>query len=209
MLVRNDIDVMPIQQEEEHIVELLNHYIDKIGCKTLLYYNYGHVEDMVFYYFFKANADKINANLLYCGIKVEDNPNEQIEFIDNNDFALSALTLLLTKAIAIVNPQTQFAARSIGAPLHYTIKVFDDYSWEYMDKLAAYYQIPPETIVPYGVSEKFKDMLKEYLYGNKLTEIYTSEEIRAFIKNLEKQQINNAIIYNSVTYNFMKEIQDL
>ena len=214
MLIRDDIENLPIEQEEQHIVKLLNKYIKKINCDTLFYYNNSTVEDLVFYYFFKKNANKINAQLLYYGDEVEA-PEEglkivHLSWLDNAQIKKIIADILTSSKVAIVNTKTLISERVEQKPISANIDMFVDYSWNYMQQLITYYNIPEHMLKQYDITEEERKLLEDYLHGAKLYEKYTRDEIRHFItKYGKKNNIKKATIFNSLTYNFMEEVQHL
>lgn len=206
MLIRNDIEHMPIKEELEHIVLLLNRIIKKIGCNTLFLYNTDTLEDNAFLQIYKNNEEKIKANLVYIGYQ-GDLEGQKISYIgDNIDLLLEyCKKILLTNEVAIINTDTEFLARANEDKINYNIEVFKDYSTEYLQKIIEFYnaQATFEQSRNKITNEKSQIILKDYILGNKINEKYTNEEIRDFIKSLPKRITKNCTIFNTITSNYV------
>lgn len=211
MVIKDDIKHMPIQQEINHIVEALNKAIKKIKCSKILLYNSNTIEDNAFLEIYKHNEDKIAANLLVMGYG-KDVEGQNISYIgDDIDTILDVFKNILNNTeIAIVNTDTLFSEKAEQRKINYNIEVFKDYTMNYLKEILNYYNCKREIVYPSVLNEELRNMLTDYIENVDLPSKYTRDQLKNFSMMLPSSAISNVTLYNSITSNFIKGVnQDL
>lgn len=213
MIIKNDIEHMPIEKEIKHIVDSLNLAIKKLKCKKLLLSNNNTLEDIAFLEIYKHNDNLINADLLYINDYNDKIKSDNISYIGNDvDILLDIFNNILNNnTIAIINTDTSFVEKASGEKINYNIEIFKDYTTDFINKIIEFYNDDIEIKTrEYKMSEKSQEILKDYISHNDLPSKYTREELKNFQMELPAQPVRNISIYNSITTNYIKGInQDL
>lgn len=213
MIIKNDIEHMPIEKEIKHIIDNLNLAIKKLKCKKLLLNNNNTLEDIAFLEIYKHNDNSINADLLYMNNYNDKIKSDNISYIGNDiDILLDTFNNILNNnTIAIVNTDTLFIEKTTGTKINYNIEIFKDYTTDFINKIIEFYNDDVEIkIKEYKMSEKSQEILKDYILHNDLPSKYTREELKNFQMELPAQPVRNISIYNSITTNYIKGVnQDL
>lgn len=213
MIIKNDTIHMNLEEEEKHIVKMLNVACSKIGCDTLLLNNKNTINDRTFISLFNKNSNKLNVKLIYINCLVENLNNEKI--IYNNILSNEQLNKLLnTNELAIINTDTELIKLFNNKKINYNISVFKDYSQSFINLLAEYYNINIiELNIPYSHDIEELDIKiandfinnKENLYSS-----YTREQLKSFnnkVKSLT-EPIKDLTLYNSITYNYITGVNE-
>lgn len=213
MIIKNDIEHMPIEKEIKHIIDNLNLVIKKLKCKKLLLNNNNTLEDIAFLEIYKHNDNLINADLLYMNNYNDKIKSDNISYIGNDiDILLDTFNNILNNnTIAIVNTDTLFIEKTTGTKINYNIEIFKDYTTDFINKIIEFYNDDIEIKTKkYEMSEKSQEILKDYILHNDLPSKYTREELKNFQMELPAQPVRNISIYNSITTNYIKGVnQDL
>ena len=213
MIIKNDIEHMPIEKEIKHIIDNLNLAIKKLKCKKLLLNNNNTLEDIAFLEIYKHNDNLINADLLYMNNYNDKIKSDNISYIGNNiDILLNTFNNILNNnTVAIINTDTYFIEKVFGEKINYNIEIFKDYTTDFIDKIIEFYNDNIEIKTrEYKMSKKSQEILKDYILHNDLSSKYTREELKNFQMELPTQPIRNISIYNSITANYIKGVnQDL
>lgn len=213
MIIKNDTIHMNLEEEEKHIVKMLNVACSKIDCDTLLLNNKNTINDRTFISLFNKNSNKLNVKLIYINCLVENLNNEKI--IYNNTLSNEQLNKLLnTNELAIINTDTELIKLFNNKKINYNISVFKDYSQSFINLLAEYYNINIiELNIPYSHDIEELDIKiandfinnKENLYSS-----YTREQLKSFnnkVKSLT-EPIKDLTLYNSITYNYITGVNE-
>jgi len=209
MLIRNDINYMPIEQEINHIIKALNSIIRKIKCKKIIFYNNNTLEDIAFLKLFQANEKRINADLWYAGDYNDAIIGENIFYFANDfDFILKVVnSILTTNEFAIINTDTLFSEKAIEKKINGNIEIFKDYSREFLNKILDYYKYEDEIkALNINMSDRSQEILNDYLLKNDLPSKYTREELKSFSMELPPRAVTKGTIYNSITTNYIKGV---
>lgn len=195
MLIENDVEVMSVEKEIEHMIRSLNSIIKKVGCKNLIIYNKETLEDIAFLEIYNNNKKRINAELIII------NNN----FNDENSY-LILKCLLNSNDVAIVNTDTIFTERSNKLKINYNIEFFKDYSINYVKEIIKYYKADNKVKNKYSIlSAKSEELLQDEIDGINLLEKYTNEEISLYREELPKYGAKKATLYNSIMTNYIKD----
>lgn len=189
----NEIELLPVAHEIQHIVDFVNRYMKLWNKENLFIINNNTPEDKAFIEIYNHNKDKLG-NLII----IEDNKDNNIKEYENT-IIIDTDTYLLrqTKLDYIKN--------------NYTLNVFIDYSPEYIKEILSFYKIDLSTLEPtnYGLSEKLLNAFREYL-NNTLDVFKMDNKLRLdLIRFLKKRNLktNKNIInsYNLSQYNKVNE----
>lgn len=209
MLIRNDIKNMEVEKEIQHIVENLNLIIRKIGCKTLVLNNRNTIEDVAFMEIY-FNNPQINANLMYFNTKDSKYENNRIKYLESKeDFISLTYDLFENHNIAIINTDTLFLENAKELKINYNIEIFKDYSSQFIEEILKFYKNYDGNIftqLEISISRKSQEILIDYLNNENLPNKYTREELLKYQEELPRTFTKRAMIYNSITTNYIKGI---
>lgn len=209
MLIRNDVKNIEVEKEIQHIVENLNLIIRKIGCKTFVLNNRNTIEDVAFMEIY-LNNPQINANLMYFNMKDSKYENNRIKYLESKeDFISLTYNLFENHNIAIINTDTLFLENAKELKANYNIEIFKDYSSQFIEEILKFYNnyngnIFTQLEIP--MSEKSQEILIDYLNNENLPNKYTREELLKYQEELPRKFAKRAMIYNSITTNYIKGV---
>lgn len=212
MLIRNDIIHMHPEQEEKHIIKMLNKACKNIGCKFLLVNNKNTINDRVFISLFDKNYNELNVELIYINNEIKELNNSQIKYFDILPKEILE-QLLNTNEIAIINTDTELVRMFNKRKINYNISVFKDYSQSFIINLGLYYDLEVRQFnnAIEGI-ENIDIQIAEAITSDNKEELlkYTKEQLINFNKKVTtpNKLIRDLVLYNSITYNYITGVNE-
>ena len=206
MIIKKDeteIKTMPIEQEIQHIIEMINKICKRNNINYLLLWDKYSLTGQAFEAIYKNNSTSFLAPLI-----VYNKETNLFENLKNFEIIGNEINYYFTnEKIATIDTNTTEENLKKGNNINGNIKVFIDYTNKYIEQILSFYNISYSQTLE---ELEFSKILRDYVVLNKedFNNKYLKEQIVNLLTVIKKQVSNNFTIYNSITHSYIKGIKN-
>lgn len=202
IIKKNEIENMPIEKEITHIIKSINTMCKKLKVHSMLLLdNNKTIGGKTFFEIYYNNKDKFNCNLIllkddYSFYRIDNN----VEIYDVN-----IGFLLLDNSICILNTDTVEDELKNGNKKIYNIKVFNDYTKNYLKEILKYYNSNFSEPI-----EELDNIIRDYIVlpRENFIKKYTKEELKEFSQQTKLATPINLTLYNSISKDYFTRVNN-
>lgn len=203
IIKNNEIDNMPIEKEIVHIIKSINTMCKKLKIHSMLLLdNDKTIGGKTFFEIYKNNRNKFDCNLIllegsYKFYTINDD--------NTNNYDINIGFLLIDNSLCILNTDTIEDELKNGNKKIYNIKVFYDYTRNYLEEILKYYN--SNFSKP---TEQFDNIIRDYIIlpRQEFMEKYTKKEREEFSQQIKSATSTNFTLYNSITKNYFTNVNN-
>lgn len=209
IIKKNEKENLPVEEEIFHIIEQINKCCDKLKVNNMCIFGVSRNNDVFFQIFLKYKN-----KFRYPLYQYSEYENTFRKWDLDRDFPETVKdinSLLFNGNIALINTDTAENELLRGNKINYNIKVFSDYSQQYVQEIYNFiYPYNKGITLENNISEEKQNYIRDYLILSReeLLNKYTKEELKYISITIQKTIPEKLYIYNSVTTNYLKDVNN-